>query len=696
MKNPVNSFWASLWINSRRRVWVWALSVFSMIMVLPGILTVQFTRIDSYNVAGSYYSRNLYIQDLMRGVLDTFRTYPAIVTILLAIVIGIQGFSYLFSKRKIDMYLSIPVSNKRRFATIYFNGIFIYLCSLLLASLVVFIMIVAKGIANSFVFIRMGLSLAILILLFGAVYNITVLAVSLTGNLFMATVLDGAIIVYPVLCVDAINSYMSMFFNTRCTMYTGEVEDYSLITLCGSALTKITEYYAGWDGTWPILLKTLIGVLLWLVIAFALAYSNYNRRPAEAAGKSVVFYSTRMLIKIFVTVPLALLVGQWTYYLADQSVPLMVVSLILSTVVLGILIEISFNMDFMAALRHWGSLLATLIIVMCIFVIFKWDIFRYDAYIPDIEDVSSVAVINSYESYYTNAYDFDANEEDYSSRYIDAYRYAKDHMFIPDIDAVLTLARKSQEVAREDMKSALPLDIYYRLASGGNRSRTIWVDLDDPDNDVLLNRIVGPAHYKEGIWQAMTTDIPSDLEVNDLIFYYNDSSIRLSTSEADSILKLWRQDMAAYDFDRVHDDIELGYIDMTFDTYESWNLPVYECYTGLMTKLIDEYGLDIDPVPASAIERIVITYYGDDGEIVREYSSMTDKIRIMSYLEHQGSHSGWQSQGRYAEHYSVEIDLTADYISRYNTISLYSYSILKDTLSDLCADIGFPMVSDEQ
>ena len=41
---------------------------------------------------------------------------------LLALLFAVQGFSWLDSRRKLDLYLSVPVSTRRRFAVVYRNG----------------------------------------------------------------------------------------------------------------------------------------------------------------------------------------------------------------------------------------------------------------------------------------------------------------------------------------------------------------------------------------------------------------------------------------------------------------------------------------------------------------------------------------------------------------------------------------------
>lgn len=66
----------------------------------------------------AFISRNAYI------VADQMGISPAVclITLFLSVLIAHQGFSYLFSRREIDFFWSLPMKRRSRFFNIYING----------------------------------------------------------------------------------------------------------------------------------------------------------------------------------------------------------------------------------------------------------------------------------------------------------------------------------------------------------------------------------------------------------------------------------------------------------------------------------------------------------------------------------------------------------------------------------------------
>ena len=130
-----NSFWVSLKENNKRRIWLWILSAFTYLVVLP---TVTAMFISSYKTNNSYlieqYGESAGMarirQETMNQLLQIFNGDNLLLLVIIsgvAIVSGIQGFSYLYHKNKIDFYQAAPVKQSRRFLTIWLNGVLVYL-----------------------------------------------------------------------------------------------------------------------------------------------------------------------------------------------------------------------------------------------------------------------------------------------------------------------------------------------------------------------------------------------------------------------------------------------------------------------------------------------------------------------------------------------------------------------------------------
>lgn len=143
-----NSFWDSMKENNRRRVWVWAVAILCQFSVYVGILMIYLSRVRQWNSKGNYKTLEEYtnaLHEAARYALGFKDDFCLLTAAFLALIIGIQGFSYLYDRKKVDMYHSVPVSRGRRFFTVYVNGILIYLVSTLTALFVGVLIAVMRG-----------------------------------------------------------------------------------------------------------------------------------------------------------------------------------------------------------------------------------------------------------------------------------------------------------------------------------------------------------------------------------------------------------------------------------------------------------------------------------------------------------------------------------------------------------------------
>jgi|GEM_PF-1002116 len=314
-------------------------------------------------------------------------------------------------------------------------------------------------------------------------------------------------------------------------------------------------------------------------------------------------------------------------------------------------------------------------------------------------DIDSYVVLNQNECY-TEVINIDSTGQDYSSMYKSPAVYAKNNMKLTDAEAIVELAKKSVITGKDNMESPLALSVYYRLKSGRNVSRTVWVDVNDESNDSYLNRIVGPAYYKEGIWQAMSMNVPKQFEVTGVAYVNSLEDKKLNITDAERIIYLWREDMSAYDYNRVRYDNEQGYITITMSNWTTWSLPVYSCFTRINNYLEKEYDYVDQKLPLEAIEKIKITKYDTDYGIYDGKAVAADEVydedsgsyiyedpeqiaQIYEALYVRPMHSDWKPYNSKEDSYSVEIDLTQEYINTYNSVSLYSYNIKGDEIDKL-------------
>ena len=212
-----SSFWASMRENLKRRDWTVLLCMLVMFLVLPvsQAMAVSVNR-QKVEAGGSYYmagsnGREWVAETFMNAI--SFDIRLVAVFAAFAVLFAIQGFSWLYSRKKTDMYMSVPVSSGKRYFTIYLNGIGIfagcYFCTLLMVLAVGAALGVLSG---KTILVALGAFLCNMIF-FAAVYNLSVIAVMMTGNVLVTLLACGSFFMYEYMLRFLLDGMRSAFFS---------------------------------------------------------------------------------------------------------------------------------------------------------------------------------------------------------------------------------------------------------------------------------------------------------------------------------------------------------------------------------------------------------------------------------------------------------------------------------------------------
>ncbi|HOO28347.1 MAG TPA: hypothetical protein PLU43_07765, partial [Lachnospiraceae bacterium] len=173
----------------------------------PVVLLLQYENFLSYMMPG----------DLQTAMLDALR--PSIsndmfVTTGLAVLLAITGFAYLFSKKKVDLYHSIPVKREKLFMASYLSGILIYLGMYAVKTAAVIMVAAGRGFFTKeagMVYLHTVLGNVIHFLL---IYHVIIIAVMLTGNLLVSIAASGVLLLYGFIISQVLRELSSMYFCT--------------------------------------------------------------------------------------------------------------------------------------------------------------------------------------------------------------------------------------------------------------------------------------------------------------------------------------------------------------------------------------------------------------------------------------------------------------------------------------------------
>ncbi|MDE6847578.1 MAG: hypothetical protein K2J99_17660 [Lachnospiraceae bacterium] len=680
-----NSFWASSKENHKRRIWVWIITVLAQLMMYVGVLTVYLSRIRRWNVEGVYRTREEYQNALYQATKDAlaFQDNLMPVLIVLAVIIGVQGFSYLYDRKKVDMYHSVPVDKNKRFAVVYINGMIIYLTAILASLLIGVIVAAVQGAVNGEVMAAIGLGFLWNLLFFMVVYHTVVLAVMLTGNRLITLCVTGMLIGYEPVLYDLLENMQYSFFETVSGFYVTHIPK----------LSVLYDYNINtWNLKQPEKVAVLAKVMLpyygkWFILAVVLliaAWLCYRKRPSEAAGKAVAFVRVEPFLKVFVAVPIGVCLGMWVHSAAYGNAVLTAVSMAGGGVIACAAIEVIYDFDIKSLFKHLVSSGAAIAAIIFIFLAFKMDLFGYDDYIPSADKLESIAVSVDY---YGQFWDKEYN-------YVGASEFSEEHMHLQDVEPVLILADKARQENVEDMTDARIINVLYRLSSGRRVGRRFYVDFDNPVNEALMNRIVGTKEFKEGTYQIMT-DQDSFADVTAMTYSNGATNVALPAQDAQMLREAYVKDMEKFDFTLAINNRPCGRIHMNFPNWFGTDLDVYDSFENTIAYLqskeayypvelnaediadmtITNYHMElyengdhdgeVDPLvfnSAVAAEASWVSGYADEGDtiVTETFTDEEDIAQIVPHIYPAYLSAAWNHSGELDDNYDIYITFKKD------------------------------------
>lgn len=703
-----NSFWASCRENHKRRIWVWIVAVLLQLLGYGGMAMIYLSRIKGFYAEGTYRSPIEFKEAMYQAARDALgfsdNLYPMI--LLLAAMIAMQGFSYLYDRRKVDLYHSVPVSKDKRFAVVYVNGLMIYLVANLLGLMLGMVIAASQGAVNGEVMAEVGLAFVWNLTFFLVYYHLMILAVVLTGNRFVTICLFLAFTIYEIVVCTMIGNLKQIFFKTYSSYFLyldtklSPLDDYTsnIWQLKNAAdLAKAARIAMPLAAKW-------IGIAL---VVLAITWFAYRKRPSETAGKAVAHRFLEPVFKVAAAIPAAYVVGQLVYDTSYQNEPLLVLGMLLGGLLVCAVMEVIYDFDIRSLFKHLVSSGVALAGILAIFCIFKWDLFGYDSYIPAQNKIESIAI--NADGYYDSYWDENGN-------YIDEAEYKKENMFLTDTEPVLALVQKAGQTDAEEISENHAVQILYRLKSGRQAARRIEVDYDDPETEALLNRIFQTDAFKKGTFQGITDETSYDHV--EAVNYSNGAAIGIvPTEDAKTLRDAWVKDMEKFDFTLVRHSRPCGLITMGYGAdagYMTRQYYVYDNFENTINFLKKREAYYPAVLNAADIDSVTVTCYhnelsdpyaGDPGyvlyreacaaEVVDTYvdysvrETFYEEEQIAQILQHiypSNIDAPWSSYGENTDdqnNYSLEIVFKKDSAYPYERGSYYfSYNFRNGEVPD--------------
>lgn len=548
---------------------------------------------------------------------------------LIAVVFAFQGFSYLFSQSRIDFYLSQPTTRVQRIKKTYVSAFLTYLTMFGISELIALIIAACMGAINEQVLVSVLVEFVRNIVLYFAVYNVTVVAIMLCGTYVSAILVTGLFAFASIVIAVELDFFKSLFYATysyssKMNVYLSPVFDRfsSLFAFNsrfgGLSSNKMIENMSILQDRILSNLRFEIDTLLVAVIAFILVLLISSKRKAEMAGKSIAFRPFRWFVKVTICVIVGLGAAYLVYIMYEnvwnkKLCMLMCFIMILGTILAGCIFEVIIDTNIRRFFKGIPQTIMAIAIVLLIFVIFKGDLLGYDSYIPNPEKVESCAIIDYYGEF--NVW---SNEDN------DFVESEVNHMYITNVNDFIQIAKlgmdNSREAARngEDRHSyaeGYDVTILYRMKNGKNIYRSVVLPFDvDPE---LMDKILSSEEYLKGRFDVFFDDelrFSDSTNSKNRIVRYNTINETLITTDLpyEELSDALREDILnGFSYSYMRDHRPIASIEYSNDGtyYVDANIPVYENYEKTIA-LMKKYGIYSDPeLDVSEITSIEVTNY---------------------------------------------------------------------------------------
>ena len=641
---------------SRRRLPAAAAVCLYMFLYYPAGIILQLTY-AARNYASSTLTKEAILERRLTLVSEWLglRQSLTAVTVLIAVVLALEGFSYLFSSEQLDFYESQPVARMERFRAIIFNSALIFEMPLIVCTALAVLAAALMGAMTPVIALEALCQVLRLTVIFFASSGLGVLCVMLCGGRLSFVVTAGVLFFIDSAYIYLIQNYMSAFFRTYTwygrfsprfsfsPLYNAlAVGGYSLASgaLDMKMLSTLIKAYAA-----PTLANLVLGCLF-----FAAAVILYGRRKAEYAGGTVIFKPVRTAIRVAVSVAAALfsclLVYNMFYSSEGVVLAFLVIAALLAAVLACGVMQVIFEMNFRRFFGRFPEILAACAAALIIFFVFDLDLTGYDSYLPEASKVESASLY----MYTEDTFDY----EDYAGNEEITPLYS---MELTDMDALLPLMETGMEAQRLALGGWDGV-IAYRLAGGRTVYRFIVIPYDTDAQ--LIDAVVGSEQYSSALYPALSGEILADFEDAGTLYYYDGyNSCVIDPGLYEDFLEVYRSDAALYSYTLASTEEAVCEITAnlyTDDEYLYADYSVYPSYTQTIT-FLEENGVPVEAPDAGDIEYIVVSAYTEDYDYSTAQYTDTEEISQILEASVNRVSDAWKSLDDTENEYTIEVKL---------------------------------------
>lgn len=620
-----SSFLVRLFENGKRRLWLYVVAILMYMVAGPigTAMEISIIKGTEEHVGLLLMQQNLYE---MLTELFTFDGGMAFWAGFFAVLSGMQGFSYLYNRSKIDFYHSKPVKTSRRFITIWTNGVIAFVIPYILGNIINLILAAVNGALDMPLITVMWHGIVLATGFYLSVYSITILAVMLTGKQLVTLMGIAVFLLYEASVKALIVGFSSACFH----FYQGHDGTNDSIVPWISPFFMLDKY---WDEKWGLAF-TFLMLLVFSAAVLILSYWCYKKRPSELAESAMTFHGIKPVIKIGISIPVAIVAGMAAAGLVEYSIldetgspffPILLGTLFL--VLTNALIQIIFEADIRGMFHKKRDIIISAVLTLAIVAVFRYDLIGYDEKMPALDKIESVSIITDSQRYFKSYFDEEGNalgKDEYVNKYM--YLTGTDAENVRNL-AVFSIEEYKKYPNRQAFYDANEECIYvtykFRLKNGRSFMRNIPIAHRTEAARELIAKVEKSENFVRANEPAMSDNL---LEIIENGKYEMEASWgntingrTLTKAQVKELLTLYREDLLADSYEVKSTEIPIGEFTIWFDMQKYYyvdemHMPVYPSYTNCVTWL-EANGFETECyIDVEKVDRIVVSRYYETGE----------------------------------------------------------------------------------
>ena len=644
------SYWAKWLENIKRRGWTFVLCAAVMLLLGPVFLSVNLTGLYNGGAFGSQTSEEM---DLMMRTafvshigFSQIWVFPAL---FFAVLFAVQGFCWLYSRQKMDLYMSVPVSSVKRYVMIWGNGIVCYAGLSFTGLLLCWATGAVFGVMSCYAAAQSMAAWAFQMLAFLAMYHVSLVAVMLTGNVL--TALLGCVVLFsyePAMRI-LYNHLKTMFYYSYCSADAERMMRLPWLSPFAGTLDLFERvcyrdgYLVGVPGTggltWQFGIQTGLLVIC-AASAGIFAYWLYRKRKTESYHRSVAFSPLAAVLELALLVPFGMAAGMAVAKMSGDSGIFLFGGCLLGTVCGHAMIRLVYKRELKEVLGGKAVFAVSLTAAACFLGLFRFDWTGYDSYIPASREVRAVSV--SLESDYSAFGNYE--EPLWEGGSVDMEEELLEKMASENtetIESVLWLAKKWRDKGMpgtvRDFEAGADTGyisegagknenlrrwvVCYTMQGGRKVYRRFFADMEaDQDKIDIIMKDPSYQRVRYQIFSPMFEERLGEMKIS----FADGRTETLYTAEKGELLEALRTDFRQYGYSLISDSIPEGKICFELknkeggqDSTRIWEYPLYKSFekTG---EVLARNGIEVRDWQtlycADEVDEIRISYYHYEGK----------------------------------------------------------------------------------